>query len=48
MDIATALVIMENGYLHLPEGGGLGIKLFPDVSRRPDALVRRTGENTIV
>ncbi len=34
--------IVRQGYLHLPEGPGLGIRLRPEVLARPDATVQRT------
>ena len=41
-EVATALPIMENGYVRPPEGPGLGMELLPDITKRPDAVVRRS------
>jgi len=40
-EVATALPIMENGYVRPPEGPGLGMELLPDIRRRRDAVVKR-------
>ncbi len=41
-DLATNLPPVENGFIRAPEGPGLGIKLNPDILKRPDARIRRT------
>jgi galactonate dehydratase len=46
-EVATALPIMENGYVRPPEGPGLGMELLPDIARRPDSVVRRISEKDI-
>ncbi|MGI9536481.1 MAG: mandelate racemase/muconate lactonizing enzyme family protein [Desulfocapsaceae bacterium] len=46
-EVATALPIMENGYVRPPDGAGLGMELLPDLSKRPDAVVRRSRESGI-
>ena len=38
----SAILLMEDGYLHLPEGVGMIAELKPEVFERPDATVRRT------
>jgi L-alanine-DL-glutamate epimerase-like enolase superfamily enzyme len=43
-EVATALPIMENGYVRPPEGPGLGMELIPDLCKRPDAVVRRVSK----
>jgi L-alanine-DL-glutamate epimerase-like enolase superfamily enzyme len=39
-EIVTALPPLENGRIRAPEGAGLGLKLLPDVKKRPDAHTR--------
>lgn len=34
--------IIRQGYMHLPQGPGLGIRLRPEVLQRPDATAQRT------
>ncbi len=41
-EIVTTLPPFEAGFLSLPEGSGLGVALQPDLSSRPDAIVRRS------
>lgn len=41
-ELATGLPVMEDGYLHLPEGTGMIAELKPEVFDRADATVRRT------
>ena len=41
-DIVTELPPLENGYIRIPDGPGLGTRLLPDLKRRPDAIVRRS------
>ena len=38
--LVTNLPRIENGYVHLPEGPGLGMSLRPEVLQRDDLLVR--------
>lgn len=40
--LVTALPPVTRGMIRAPEGPGLGLRLLPDVPRRPDARVRRT------
>jgi L-alanine-DL-glutamate epimerase-like enolase superfamily enzyme len=42
-DLVTKLPPIQNGKIRPPEGPGLGIELLPDLDKRPDAIVRRTG-----
>ncbi len=39
--------ILRDGYLHLPQGPGLGIRLRPEVLSRDDATVKRTTEDDV-
>src|SRR5690606_21323997 len=39
-EIVTALPKVENGMIAPPEGPGLGMDLLPDITSRPDAIVR--------
>lgn len=41
-DLVTALPPVKNGFIGAPDGAGLGVKLNPDILKRPDARVRRT------
>lgn len=41
-ELVEGATIIRAGYLHLPEGPGLGIRLRPEVPTRPDATVQRT------
>ncbi len=41
-ELVEGAPIIRAGYLHLPEGPGLGIRLRPEVPTRPDATVQRT------
>ncbi len=41
-DLVTALPLVENGFIRAPEGPGLGVKLNPDILKRPDTRTRRT------
>ncbi len=41
-DIVTELPPLENGYIRIPDGPGLGTRLLPDLKKRPDAIVRRS------
>jgi galactonate dehydratase len=41
-ELVEGTPIIRQGYIHLPEGPGLGIRLRPDVSARPDATVQRS------
>ena len=41
-ELATGLPVMEDGYLHLPDGAGMIAELKPEVFDRADATVRRT------
>ena len=43
-EVATALPIVENGFVRPPEGPGLGMSLLPDIYRRADAQIRVTSE----
>ena len=43
-EVATALPVVENGYVWPPGGAGLGMELLPEVEARQDAVVRRTME----
>lgn len=42
-DIVTALPPLHNGYVAAPAGPGLGTRLQPELKRRPDARIRRSG-----
>ena len=42
-ELVTALPKIENGYIHPMTGPGLGMKLLPDIVKRKDAHVRRSG-----
>ncbi len=42
-ELVTELPKVEDGFIRAPEGPGLGIELLPDLPKRPDAIVRRTG-----
>ena len=39
-ELVTALPTVSNGMVSVPEGAGLGLRLLPDLVRRPDAVVR--------
>ena len=39
-EIVTALPPLQNGRIRAPEGAGLGLRLLPDVKKRPDAHSR--------
>jgi galactonate dehydratase len=39
-ELVTNLPRIENGYVYLPEGPGLGTELVPGLEQRPDATVR--------
>jgi len=41
-DLVTVVPRVADGYVHAPEGAGLGTELNPDLWRRPDAIVRRS------
>jgi L-alanine-DL-glutamate epimerase-like enolase superfamily enzyme len=41
-ELVTELPRIENGYVYPMSGPGLGTRLLPDVSSRPDATVRRS------
>jgi len=41
-ELATELPPIENGAIRAPAGPGLGIDLQPDITQRPDAVVRVT------
>jgi len=41
-DLVTALPPVENGFISAPKSPGLGMKLNPDIFKRPDARVRKT------
>jgi galactonate dehydratase len=41
-ELVTALPPVKNGFISAPEGPGLGLKLNPDILKRPDAIIRRT------
>ena len=42
-DLVSALPPLWQGRIRLPEGQGLGIQLKPEVAKRPDATIRRSG-----
>jgi galactonate dehydratase len=39
-ELVTDLPPLENGFIRAPDGPGLGIRLLPDLRKRPDASVR--------
>lgn len=39
-EVATQLPPVRNGYITVPEGPGLGMKLLPDIEKRSDAIRR--------
>jgi L-alanine-DL-glutamate epimerase-like enolase superfamily enzyme len=41
-EIVTDLPQMKDGYIHPMSGAGLGTKLLPDLTKRPDAKIRRS------
>lgn len=41
-ELVTQLPPVEKGRIRAPEGPGLGLELIPDITRRPDAQVRRS------
>jgi galactonate dehydratase len=41
-DLVTELPVLENGFLALPTGAGLGTKLSPSLKQDPNAIIRRT------
>jgi galactonate dehydratase len=41
-EIVTDLPQMKDGYIHPMNGRGLGTKLLPDLTKRPDARIRRS------
>jgi galactonate dehydratase len=41
-DLVTALPIVANGLISVPDGPGLGLELLPGLEKRPDAVVRIT------
>ncbi len=41
-DLVTNLPPVKDGFISAPQGSGLGIKLKPDVFKRPDARVRKS------
>ena len=42
-ELVTQLPPVERGRIKAPEGPGLGLELLPDITKRPDARVRRSG-----
>ena len=46
-EVATALPVVENGFVRPPEGPGLGIELLPGIRGRKDATVRRMDINDL-
>jgi hypothetical protein len=42
-ELVTALPPLDRGFITAPAGPGLGIELAPDLTRRPDAIVRTSG-----
>ena len=34
--------VLTNGRITAPDGPGLGLELLPDITKRPDAQVRRS------
>lgn len=41
-ELAQTLPVIENGYIHAPEGVGLGTDLLPNLTQRKDATVVRS------
>ncbi len=41
-EVATALPVVENGFVRPPDGPGLGMELLPDICSRKDAIVRKS------
>lgn len=41
-ELVTELPPVEKGRIRAPQGPGLGLELLPDITRRPDAQVRRS------
>ncbi|MHB2169369.1 mandelate racemase/muconate lactonizing enzyme family protein [Alsobacter sp. R-9] len=41
-ELVTALPIVSNGQVTVPQAPGLGLELLPEVAKRPDAVVRVT------
>ncbi|HEX6144807.1 MAG TPA: enolase C-terminal domain-like protein, partial [Geminicoccaceae bacterium] len=41
-ELVTELPEVRDGHIHPMSGPGLGTELLPDITRRPDAVVKRT------
>jgi galactonate dehydratase len=41
-EIVTDLPQMKDGYVYPMSGSGLGTRLLPDLTKRPDAKIRRS------
>ncbi len=46
-EVATALPLVEGGFVRPPEGSGLGMKLLPDIDKRSDAQIRTTDQSAL-
>ena len=43
-DFVTPNIDIRDGYMHAPEGPGIGTRLRPEIRDRPDATVRVSDE----
>jgi galactonate dehydratase len=46
-ELVTDLPVVENGMVSISNKPGLGLELLPDLTRRPDARVRRSDKTNV-